>query len=194
MHNVGIIKMPQETAREKLRMYRRRSLNKLNEEYRAALLGYEALAKGTPLVSLSQVFTSAILDDKGYPKLAIARADRKQVYFRMSHYQDIVFSTRKISSPKSINLDLTYPVRARSGHLNGYALVPMIPIEHKPKGKLSDYLILWEVEHWSERRLTAEPDTDPLLLKQVVGDIYAVHAAWDLTELEKAIMSNRRFA
>jgi hypothetical protein len=36
------------------------------------------------------------------------------------------------------------------------------------------------------------PDRDPYLLRHVGGALYAVLAAWDLTDLERAIMSARR--
>lgn len=54
-----------------------------------------------------------------------------------------------------------------------------------------DFFILWEVENWSDRPLTAVPDRDPLLLKHISGDLYTVEAAWDLTDLEQAIMARR---
>ncbi len=53
------------------------------------------------------------------------------------------------------------------------------------------HLILWEVKRWSSQRITAEPDRDPLLLRQIGGDLYAIMAQWDLTELERLVMRGR---
>ena len=74
----------------------------------------------------------------------------------------------------------------------GYALVPLVPADVRPSGQLRNYFILWEVEQWSDRRIGAKPDIDPYLLRHLAGDLYVVEAEWDLTELERAIMSGRR--
>ena len=35
------------------------------------------------------------------------------------------------------------------------------------------------------------PPGDPALLRHVGGDVYAVEAVWELTELEKLVLSGR---
>lgn len=45
--------------------------------------------------------------------------------------------------------------------------------------------ILWEAE-WQ-----AVPPKDPALLRHLGGDLYAVVAVWDLTELERAVLGGR---
>jgi hypothetical protein len=35
------------------------------------------------------------------------------------------------------------------------------------------------------------PPEDPALLKHIGGDLYAVLAVWNLTELERAVLSGR---
>ena len=44
--------------------------------------------------------------------------------------------------------------------------------------------ILWEVEKWE---LT--PPRDPALLRWIGGDLWEVVATWDLTQLERAVLS-----
>jgi hypothetical protein len=45
-------------------------------------------------------------------------------------------------------------------------------------------VILWEAE-WQH------VPSDPLLLRHITGPLYAVLASWDLTELERAVLSRR---
>jgi hypothetical protein len=83
-----------------------------------------------------------------------------------------------------------YPNR---GH--GFALVPMIPAAVRltlPTGTTDrDSFILWEVEEWADRRIGSRADRDPYLLRHLGGDLWAVLAEWDLTELERAVMAGR---
>lgn len=43
--------------------------------------------------------------------------------------------------------------------------------------------ILWEVDRW-----IPEPPRDPFLLKHIGAGLYAILAAWELTEIERAVM------
>lgn len=71
------------------------------------------------------------------------------------------------------------------------ALVPIVPPKLMPRGRLENYLTLWEVEDWTWRT-SPSPPGDPALLQHVGGDLYAVLATWDLTELEKLVLSGRQ--
>lgn len=67
------------------------------------------------------------------------------------------------------------------------AMVPLIPPALRPASDFKNFFILWEAE-W-------QPDVapkDPALLKHVGGDLYAVLAVWDLTELERAVLGGVR--
>jgi hypothetical protein len=46
--------------------------------------------------------------------------------------------------------------------------------------------VLWEVEEW--KRI---PPVDPALIRHVRGDLWAVLATWDLTDLERYVLSQR---
>ena len=48
--------------------------------------------------------------------------------------------------------------------------------------------ILWEVTEWSSTPQSGPAPYDPLLLKHLGGQLYAVLAEWDLTPLERAVM------
>jgi hypothetical protein len=193
--DVPTITMDPELARAKLREYRQVLHRVADEEYEAAARGYEALAEGTPILMLSQVIREAGTHADGRPRLAIARADRKQVRVRSTYFEPriAIFSTaQRFTSYPGSTLEVHVPHPWRNFDA-GHALVPMTPPEvvQKVGGRslLRDYFVLWEVEQWADHPLMAGPDRDPYLLKHLGADLYAVVAEWDLTELERAVMA-----
>jgi hypothetical protein len=68
------------------------------------------------------------------------------------------------------------------------AMVPHVPPALRPIHSLDGYATLFEVEEWA-------PDptapADPALLKHIGGDLYAVLAVWDLSELERSVLNGR---
>lgn len=71
------------------------------------------------------------------------------------------------------------------------AMVPICPPEHRPARAttLASFFVLWEAL-W-EWTVVPPPPGDPALLKHVGGDLYAVLAVWDLTELEQLVLAGR---
>lgn len=199
--NVSVFRMDQAEAEKKLVAYRQQLKRRANEEYELAAKAYEVAAKGLALLNLVDVFQQTGLGSDNRPKLAIARADRKEVEVTVSpRDRHIAFSTLSQSRwHYAGSLLVTVPYRFTQEHFNaiqwskvGYALVPMIPADVRPnEGQDSDYMILWEVDEWANRSRTGIAPRDPYLLKHVAGELYAVVAEWDLTELERAIMGGR---
>ena len=200
--NVETITMDPAEAREKLKITRTLLHRRADEEYEALAAGYQALGEGTPLINLPDVIRAGGFDEKKRPNLAIARADRKQVKWeRWRGSETGAFDTRKASSSSPAWPTLVRRVSVPPELITedgprwqrGYALVPIVPpdVRATVKGQLRDYFILWEVEEWSDRRIGAQPDRDPYLLKHLHGDLYAVVAQWDLTELERAVTAGR---
>jgi hypothetical protein len=74
------------------------------------------------------------------------------------------------------------------------AMVPIVPPKHRPRrGSLLDrYLVLWEVDEWRWTSMRPPAPRDPALLQHLAGDLYAVLATWDLSELERLVLSGRR--
>jgi len=206
--DINLISMPADQAWDKATAYKERLAKmkpsmanaKVRAEYETALKGFEALAKGTPMIDLDDVMTQCPLDEKSRPKLAIARADRKQVKFKWEQYRHRAsFSTDYLDTPRptlNIEVDMGRYLR-RTGDtwktwVEGYALVPMVPLDVRPKvGVLEGWHILWEVERWADDEIKVQPDIDPYLLKHVTGSFYAVIAEWNLTPLERSIMRRR---
>lgn len=191
--NVSTITMPPAEARAKLVAYREQLGRRTDEEYQAIAAGYEALAEGTPLLNLTEAFAQTGLGEDGRPKLAIARADRRQVYVYMRQ-NSFEFSTLKRSTSNyagSLLITIPYP-GVKNPWKGGYSLVPIVPADVRPNGPLFNFFTLWEVEQWADRPFIAQPDRDPYLLRWLGGDLYTVEAEWELTALERAVMTGRR--
>lgn len=198
--NIPTITMPKEEAEAKLKAYRGQLQKRTNEEYFQALRGYQALAEGTPIISASMALAAAGFDLFHRPRLAIARADRQQVCFDWDGTWGtggtMQFSTlRRSRWSYEGDLFLRFPTdEAPEGRKNTswYSLVPMVPADVMPKGQLRDFFVLWEVEEWFSRPRIAQPDRDPYLLQRLGGDMFAVVAEWELTELERLVMLGRQ--
>lgn len=193
--NVSLIQMDPAAARAKLAAYQAQLRRRADEEYEAAVAGYQALAEGTALINLADAFAMTGLGEDNRPRLAVARADRRQVFFRLNqdHLEFNALKNPDLEYAGSLVVHVPYQhtVKGMWG-IRGYALVPMVPADVRPAGLLSNYFTLWEVEKWADRPIRATPDRDPYLLRHLIGDLYAVVAEWDLTELERAIMTGRR--
>ena len=184
---------------------RKRHAAEIREEYKAAAAGYEALARGTPLINLQNAIRSGGFDEKMRPRLAVARGDRKQVKFRWSRSSaTALFTTasrnyRRGSDTLDLRIEMgrrPYDEGVKEWWICGWALVPMAPPEALEAigggSYLKNHFILWEVEEWADSPIQIVPDRDPLLLRHIAGDLYAVMAQWDLTELERQVMTGRR--
>lgn len=189
--NVELMTMDRATAREKLKAYRRKRHADAEEVYSRCEAAFAALAEGTPVVDLSRVFEVCPVDGYGRPKLAVARADRKQVMFETRIFPErFCFDTRRDLGRSNDSLCLQFSgQRFHSRERNrGYATVPMVPADVRPQtGQLRDWFVLFEVEQWSDTPII-DPPRDPFLLSHIGGTLYAVLAQWDLTEIERAVM------
>ena len=153
--------------------------------------GFRAMARGQQLISLSAAMRAAGVDDRGLPRLAVCRSDARWVYsygvqedgssvFRMDRVSGDRDDRRRVKVPAG-----TLPVLRRQTWQTWAAMVPPVPAPLRPSRKLDDYFTLWDVD-WN-----MVPPEDPALLRHVGGDLYAVVAVWDLTPLERAVLSNR---
>ena len=206
--NVQKITMDPAEARERLRAARRQLHRRADAEYEAVAAGYEALAEGTPLINLSEVIRAGGFDEQMRPRLAVARADRRQVHLVWPSTSTLALFTTAVAPLAdpgtlrlSVDLGREHGMMTTNGNwgrtVGGYALVPMIPPQVReasrvPASRDRNHFILWEVEAWADRPLRAIPDLDPFLLRHLGGELYAVLAEWDLTPLERAVMAGRR--
>lgn len=200
--NVTLIEMDQAQARKKLQEYRRKCHKDAENDYAAMARAYKELAEGFPLINIVGAIREGGVNDEGWPRFAIARADRKEIRFRWGQNQaiydarhpNVITDWNWMNSQVDSQLieRVSYEGARHDGN-SRFALVPMVPPHVRPeKGQLRDWYILWEVEHWSERSSFATVSPDPLLMKHVDGDLYAVIGAWDLTPLEESILNSIR--
>lgn len=199
--NVETIQMSRQQALAKLSKYKERLARGADNEYEAAVAGYKALADGKILLDLEEVFVDVPRDEKQRPMLAIARADRRQVYFCWDgdRYRFDAGVRPGWRSPASLNVrvgagtpyDAT-KVAGEHSHFRkgGYALVPMVPADVRPNVDLKKCHVLWEVPVWADTRIGSAP-SDPYLIQHLAGSLYVVLAEWELTPLEQAITRGR---
>lgn len=203
--DVTTITMDPAQAQAKLQAFRKalgkRHSKEVAAEWSAAAAAYAELAKGTPLIDPIAAIGAAGWKADGYPRLAIGRADQRFVYWeRRTHAPDTNWTFTAMrqkdlwrNRQTAANLKFTVEGNKASApsvlQSSGVAMVPMVPPDVLPERgcDLSKHFILWEVDSWK-----AAPPKDPMLLKPIGGDLYAVIAHWDLTPLEMAIIAGTR--
>ena len=170
----------------------------IDAQDKAILAGYEAIAKHKSVISLRSTLIAGGEDKEHRPRLAIARADEREIEMRRwdSGRVDYIGINARWDSPEyaekpwNTNRDFQFmglfpegSVGARSGwhRIEFNAVVPHIPPGLRPDA-LERYFVLWEAD-WQRRQ-----PIDPALLRHLRGDLYVVVATWDLTELERAVL------
>lgn len=194
--DVATISMEEEKAKEALDNYRSLVKEKRTEEDEAIVRAYKEVVKGNQLLNIVDAMKVAGVREDGYPVLAICRADENTCGVEgMSRNGAATFvgykdeprwighrsTHRRVHVPPD-----TFPRRDRwLGSVE--TMVPLVPPHHRPKAHLQNFHVLWEVEEW-----TVVPPRDPMLLRRLGGDLFAVLAVWDLTDVERAVLSMRR--
>lgn len=188
--NVATVKVSQWDARENLRRLRRRmhadAHAAADQNYRNLEKTYIQQAKGCPIIDVALVIPAAGRFPSGLPKLAFARADRSRVLCNAYGDGRVRFDWSGRGWPRAgetLETRFTDRIAAPGSAtaIAGSAIVPLVPIDKKPRGQLSNFHILWEAD-WK-----AAP-VDPYLLRHIAGTLYAVVAEWDLTATERAVL------
>jgi hypothetical protein len=164
---------------------------------------YDAIAKGKVVIQAIASVAAAGLGPDGLPKLAIVRAADDQgrliekCFCHMKNDGGVRFSTTEWAKDRNWRTYIDIPAGSfPQPHLGRHyyaAQVPLVPIHLRPKprqgnplGALANYHILFEAE-W-----TRVVPRDPMLLRRVGrSDLWIVCAAWDLTEIERAVLAGR---
>lgn len=187
-------------ARDAYMAAARRSRSALD---RALAQSYKAIAEGSSLIDIEATMRETPLHDNGLPKLAIVRADFKEVFLKMESDGSAVMAgsqlfaeggrvktragTARIELPPK-TFAIENPATGERWPYKHFgdvhrAPVPHIPPQFRPADAYANYHILWEVDVWE--RIAPK---DPLLLRRITGQIYAIVAQWNLTDLERLIM------
>lgn len=198
------IQISEEEAKARLAEYESMlQEERTNQDYQIAA-GYRAAAKGLPIIRLSETVAAGGYFSYGLPRIAVIRANVKTCYvYREANgdHTDFVFTASDEGVWQSLNrgarvnrntVRVTVPYdeshrNRRNSWGTALTVVPTIPPRYRPKRRrLRGFHILWEVEQWER-----VAPRDPALLRHIAGDLWAVHAVWDLTELERAVLSGR---
>jgi hypothetical protein len=151
---------------------------------------YDALGKGKIVIQALASIVAAGLGEDGLPKLAIIRADAPSCHLYMRPNGAARFATKPWARDDHRRTYIDLPAGsfpdARKVHQHFAAITPLVPVHQRPQRALENYHILFEAE-W--RRVVPK---DPLLLRRIgEADLWVVSAAWDLTEIERAVLSSR---
>lgn len=206
--NVNTLIVTPEVAEAKLERYQQLIASKRTREDEILLRLYKAVKDGARVLNLPAAFKQTGLNVLAQPKLAIARADWRDVRcvanptsrngtrgryhygegtvgFTGTREWNVWAFAKNIVLPNGI---FTWPT---SGIGRGWytlrSAVPHVPPECRPKRALSNYFILFEVEKWE-----AEYPVDPFLLERVAGHFYIVRSEWELTPLEADLLASMR--
>ena len=199
------IVVPEEEAKEQARLlkqlFRENASIRKNVIYKDLQRAYGHMKHGGKVIDIYQAFKDAGIGEDGHPKIAIVRADAKVCHLYkypkgraiFSHkgptrygihgYGTARKSEREVELPEG-TFEWSSSVSWSGEHRK--TTVPIIPpaiLIDQIRYHLRNYFILWEVEDWK-----SEPPKDPLLLKLITPNLFAVLATWDLSELERAII------
>lgn len=192
--NVTTITIGQAEAQQKLREYAALSAERRTLEDELLREAYRAAAVGHRLINIQAVFRGTGLNERGEPRLAMARADWGRCVFHpntqigsgWAQGAGLFTARRRIDARLRVNC-VSLPAGTFDASLTRDQLVsplPHIPPEWRPRpSMLSRYHILFEVEEW--RRYPV----DPFLLRHIAGPFYGVEAEWELSALEASLLS-----
>lgn len=193
------IEIPKDEASRRLREYQGLLADERTAEDERIAAGYRAAARGLPVIRLSEAVHAGGYFDSGLPRIAVVRADASTCWFYSDwaarNHRALIFSRHPeaLNRGALVGIDtVRVTVLGRDGFQTSswrraQTIVPVIPPRHRPRRhRLHRFHILWEVEAWEP-----VPPKDPALIKHVGGDLWAVHAVWDLTELERAVLAGR---
>lgn len=195
--------MEQNAAEAAFKEYRAAFMAERNRIDGELMRGYKALKEGKQLIRLTETITSGGQDDQGRPRLAIARADEAFIRFRRERDGSLAFGVSVQrwgrgdvwAADRLFNLPAETLPRTSMNDGQPYddgsrwrADMPIIPPRLRPPHKITGYHVLWEAE-W--RRDIVRAPKDPALLKRIGGDLFAVLAVWDVTDLERAVLEMR---
>lgn len=153
---------------------------------------YKLISQGRVVVKALESIVAAGLGDDYLPKLAIMPATATECFLskiwdggcRMAARSGYISDAHKrqyFDFPAA-----SFPGITAGGRYTISSMVPPVPLPLRPKRGLENYHILYEAE-W---RKTVP--VDPMLLRRIgQGDTWLVCAAWDLTEVERAVLQSR---
>lgn len=203
--------MEKEKAKEQWLAYLQAHREKKEQVYRDLASVYGHMKQGRAVLDVPHSIQEGGLLDGGWPRLAIVRADYKEVYFYRRDTGRGYFSGKKEgwgrkAGTKAMGSRIEDVALASNTFRSwtqdeshwessiGRTMAPLVPAKFIPKGDYRNYFILWEVEQWvpvGPAKPKTRPPRDPFLLKRISPTMFGVLASWDLTKLERTVLSGR---
>jgi hypothetical protein len=192
--NLPTIEVTEEEATAKLAEYEKQLSTERTAEDEAIAQAYSAARRGLQVIRLTEVIKMGGYFDGGLPRIAVAGATWPECFVVWSG-DDLIFCDENRNRNQGAlvgNHSVRVPMRDIAvpdvrNWRRGHAPIPLVPPNHRPKPRrLRHCHVLWEVEQWNQ-----VPARDPALIRHIRGDLWAVLAIWDLTELERAILAQR---
>jgi hypothetical protein len=153
---------------------------------------YQLIAQGRIVIRALAGIAEAGVGEDGYPKLAICRADAERCFleYRTDGSARMAADRWPRENHRKRYIDFrpgTFPPPPQGRNWSRReAILPIIPIDLRPKRGLENYHVLWEAV-WQPA-----PPVDPMLLRRIgEADLWVVCAAWELTEVERAVLAAR---
>lgn len=195
MHLTTLELSPDEAA-ERLAAYQAQLASERTAEDDAIRAGYRAAARGLPIIDLPATIAAGGRFPNGLPRLAVVRANATECWVRVSstwrNEHDVITYCDQANDRGRAAVS-KHRVSVRAPHVGaletwgGHTIVPLIPPQFRPgRYRLHLFHILWEVEKWDPT-----PPVDPALLRHIRGNLWSVVATWDLSPLERAVLSAR---
>ncbi len=203
---VSTVDIDKDLAKLKYKEYLEAVKTRKAKEYNALRRAYRALSKGYKVIDIYKAFEDTGLGADGRPKLAIVRADAKQVYFtkladgagRFSRHVPSNWQRHEIATdvnlPQGIfaRWKVIDPAKTDAAWGNIFEAesttnVPIVPAEVAMPKAPENYYILFEVDKWSK----IAPVRDPYLLERINDNSFIVLAEWMVTPVEALIMRSR---
>lgn len=185
--DVEKLSMDKDQARDLYRSYQDHRAG-MTADDRAIAAIYKRIAAGKLVIRALASITAAGLGADGLPKLAIMRADIPKVscacYFNEVRF-DGVHGNGRAFQGYAKDRYFKFPMAGASSNTRSrVASVPLVPVHLRPRKALSKYHVLWEAD-WNQYPV------DPYLLRRFGADAWLVVASWDLTAVERAVMSTK---
>lgn len=206
--NIDTFTEPKRIATQKWRDYKEAAKVSDNPVYEDLRKVYNQIKGGRKVVDITKVIQKGGLNGLNQPNLAVAKASSKYVWCTFNNSGSIAFVNGtywndqgrnplkedvyiKNCFPSFLNKNLVERGLLNKTYIDWSRLelkapVPIIPPKILPAKLTDDYYILWEVDEWA-----IVPPKDPWLLRRITNTMFVALAAWDLTELERAVMAGR---
>jgi hypothetical protein len=203
LEKINKIAMPKDQAKEEWKKYCDLLKTRQEKFLKVMKESMHHIKEGRNLIDVYEAMKNAGLNEKQEPKLAICRADVRECFFEKRDTGTGIFGHSLKWSEVERTKDLielpqnTFGLQWLRQQKNTWNIekkilrtkVPVIPVELMPEGKLENYYILWEVKEWQDM---PEAKKDPFLLKRISENLFAILGAWEVTELERAVMRGLR--